>query len=115
MVAEASTILDIIPAFYRSQKKLLASSCSNQVLVPWIQGIINHLYWVAAIGQGDEELAVSIWRGSFNHVCDEHDSHDGPYNKCLNDHLEGREWMRSSREYRCHYCCKRHRHSSIAA
>ncbi|XP_037498631.2 uncharacterized protein LOC119372223 [Rhipicephalus sanguineus] len=75
------------------KKKLLAASRKHRVLSPWIQSIINHLYWVAAMGQGDGDLVVSMWRSLLNHVCDKHDGHDGPYKKCLHDQLEDREWM----------------------
>ncbi|XP_049270225.1 uncharacterized protein LOC125756199 [Rhipicephalus sanguineus] len=75
------------------KKKLLAASRRHRVLSPWIQSIINHLYWVAAMGQGDGDLVVSMWRSLLNHVCDKHDGHDGPYEKCLHDQLEDREWL----------------------
>ncbi|KAH7934292.1 hypothetical protein HPB49_024488 [Dermacentor silvarum] len=77
-----------------SEKKLLAASRTHQVITPWIQSILNHLYWVAAMGQGDGELVISMWRSLLNHVCNKHDGHDGPYKKCLHDSLDDREWLR---------------------
>ncbi|KAL1434625.1 hypothetical protein MTO96_011490 [Rhipicephalus appendiculatus] len=77
------------------KKKLLAASRKHRVLSPWIRSIINHLYWVAAMGQGDGDLVVSMWRSLLNQVCDKHDGHDGPYEKCLHEQLEDREWMNS--------------------
>ncbi|KAH7933130.1 hypothetical protein HPB49_008909 [Dermacentor silvarum] len=76
------------------KKKLLAASRTHQVITPWIQSILNHLYWVAAMGQGDGELVISMWRSLLNHVCNKHDGHDGPYKKCLHDSLDDREWLR---------------------
>ncbi|XP_037565470.2 uncharacterized protein LOC119445217 [Dermacentor silvarum] len=78
----------------RSEKKLLAASRTHQVITPSIQSILNHLYWVAAMGQGDRELVTSMWRSLLNHVCNKHDGHDGPYKKCLHDSLDDREWLR---------------------
>nr|XP_037283407.1 uncharacterized protein LOC119176298 isoform X1 [Rhipicephalus microplus] len=78
------------------KKKLLAASRKHRVISPWIQSIINHLYWVAAMGQGNGDLLISMWRSLLNHVCDKHDGHDGSYTKCLHDHLEDRQWMNST-------------------
>ncbi|KAH7954948.1 hypothetical protein HPB49_023108 [Dermacentor silvarum] len=46
-----------LAATLRSEKKLLAASRTHQVVSPWIQSILNHLYWVAAMGQGDASPA----------------------------------------------------------
>ncbi|KAH6921105.1 hypothetical protein HPB50_027906 [Hyalomma asiaticum] len=78
------------------KKKLFAASRKHKVLSVWTQGIINHLYWVAAMGQGDGELVSSMWRRLLRHVCNRHDGHDGPYTKCLHDQLEDREWITPS-------------------
>ncbi|KAH7940575.1 hypothetical protein HPB49_002125 [Dermacentor silvarum] len=80
------------------KKKLLAASRTHQVITPWIQSILNHLYLVAAMGQGDGELVISMWRSLLNHVCNKHDGHDGPYKKCLHDSLDDREWLRPGQE-----------------
>ncbi|KAH6926479.1 hypothetical protein HPB50_018739 [Hyalomma asiaticum] len=40
------------------KKKLLAASRKHKELFVWTQGIINHLFWVAAMGQGDGESDI---------------------------------------------------------
>lgn len=60
----------------------------------WIQPIGNHLYWLAATGQGDSELILSMWKSILNHVCDVHTGHDGPFAECLHEPLENRQWIK---------------------
>ncbi|XP_049527861.1 uncharacterized protein LOC119462406 isoform X2 [Dermacentor silvarum] len=59
----------------------------------WIHSIINHLYWVAAMGQGDGDLIVSMWKSLVNHICDQHHGHERPFTECLHGPLEDRAWM----------------------
>lgn len=77
------------------KKKLKAAAKSKgcESIKPWIQSITNHLYWVAAMGQGDEELTLSMWRSLLNHICNIHHGHEGPYTECLHGPLEDRDWM----------------------
>ncbi|KAH9359501.1 hypothetical protein HPB48_012200 [Haemaphysalis longicornis] len=76
------------------KKKLHAASKRHGVLECWIQPIGNHLYWVAAMGQGDSELILSMWKSILNHVCDVHAGHDGPFAECLHEPLEDRQWIK---------------------
>lgn len=77
------------------QKKLRAA-CKSQgcaLIQPWIQCISNHLYFVAAMAEGDAELIISMWRSLLEHICDKHDGHEGPFTECLHEPLGERLWM----------------------
>ncbi|XP_077561432.1 uncharacterized protein LOC144177721 isoform X2 [Haemaphysalis longicornis] len=77
------------------QKKLRAA-CKSQscaLIQPWVQCITNHLYFVAAMAEGDAELIISMWRSLLNHICDKHDGHEGPFAECLHEPLGERLWM----------------------
>ncbi|XP_077548060.1 uncharacterized protein LOC144160755 [Haemaphysalis longicornis] len=77
------------------QKKLRAA-CKSQscaLIQPWMQCITNHLYFVAAMAEGDAELIISMWRSLLNHICDKHDGHEGPFAECLHEPLGERLWM----------------------
>ncbi|XP_037519793.1 uncharacterized protein LOC119396590 [Rhipicephalus sanguineus] len=53
------------------------------------------------MGQGDEELTLSMWRSLLNHICNIHHGHEGPYTECLHGPLEDRDWMsRDSQAFR---------------
>ncbi|KAH9372204.1 hypothetical protein HPB48_019215 [Haemaphysalis longicornis] len=82
------------------KKKLRAASKRHAVLECWIQPIANHLYWVAAMAQGDSELILSMWKSILNNVCDVHTGHDGPFAECLHEPLEDRQWIKPSL-----FCC----------
>ncbi|XP_077505279.1 uncharacterized protein LOC144115024 isoform X2 [Amblyomma americanum] len=59
-----------------------------------IVSIIGHLYWVAAMGRGDGDLVASMWNSLLNHVCNKHNGHEGPYQRCIDGPLEKRQWMK---------------------
>lgn len=59
----------------------------------WIQHITNHLYYVAALSEGDGDLIISMWRSLLNHICNVHEGHEGPFTVCPHEPLEGRDWM----------------------
>ncbi|KAH9376207.1 hypothetical protein HPB48_004233 [Haemaphysalis longicornis] len=84
-------------ASFGIQKKLRAA-CKSQscaLIQPWMQCITNHLYFVAAMAEGDAELIMSMWRSLLNHICDKHDGHEGPFAECLHEPLGERLWMTS--------------------
>ncbi|XP_077518731.1 uncharacterized protein LOC144128843 isoform X2 [Amblyomma americanum] len=86
------------------KKKLQACCRIHTFLEGWIVSIIDHLYWVAAMGRGDGDLVVSMWNSLLN-VCNKHNGHEGPYQKCIHGPLEKRLWMkqnskRPSKSYR---------------
>ncbi|XP_049525452.1 uncharacterized protein LOC125946402 isoform X2 [Dermacentor silvarum] len=59
----------------------------------WIDSIINHLYWVAAMGLGDGDLIVSMWKSLVNRICDQRHGHEGSFTECLHGPFEDRAWM----------------------
>ncbi|KAL1457360.1 hypothetical protein MTO96_027682 [Rhipicephalus appendiculatus] len=76
------------------QKKLVAASkARNSVIRLWIRSIVKHLYFVAAAGEGDWNLMVSMWRSLLNHICNKHTNHEGPFTDCLHEPLVGKAWM----------------------
>lgn len=85
-----------MPFYVGLRKKLRAAAKLRNcgLIQKWTQSIINHLYWVAATGEGDEELMVSMWKSLLNHICDQHHGHEGPYSECIHGPLEDRAWMR---------------------
>ncbi|XP_077549571.1 uncharacterized protein LOC144162784 isoform X1 [Haemaphysalis longicornis] len=78
----------------KKKLKLAAKSKGCSSIQLWIEAIKNHLYWTAAMGDGDGELILSIWGSLLNHVCNKHVGHQGPFSECLHEPLEDRQWMR---------------------
>ncbi|KAH9364189.1 hypothetical protein HPB48_006285 [Haemaphysalis longicornis] len=78
----------------KKKLKLAAKSKGCSSIQLWIEAIKNHLYWTAAMGDGDGELILSIWGSLLNHVCNKHVGHPGPFSECLHEPLEDRQWMR---------------------
>ncbi|KAG0420106.1 hypothetical protein HPB47_003672 [Ixodes persulcatus] len=77
------------------KKKLQAASrkSESRELQVWVQPIANHLYYCAALGNGNGPLLVSMWLSLLNHVVDKHDGHDGPFSECLHQPLSDRAWL----------------------
>ncbi|XP_064468755.1 uncharacterized protein LOC135383046 isoform X1 [Ornithodoros turicata] len=78
------------------KKKLEAAANSRAcaALKPWVQHICNHLYWCSGNSEGNTEFLLSMWRSLTRHVINIHDSHDGPYNRCLHGDLgDRRPWL----------------------
>ncbi|KAG0444357.1 hypothetical protein HPB47_013884 [Ixodes persulcatus] len=77
------------------KKKLQAASrkSESRELQVWVQPITNHLYYCAALGDGNGPLLVSMWLSLLNHVFDKHDGHDGPFSECLHQPLSDRAWL----------------------
>ncbi|XP_037529185.1 uncharacterized protein LOC119406518 [Rhipicephalus sanguineus] len=74
--------------------KSLRKSKGCTIIGKWIKSIVNHLYFVAAAGNGDGDLIVSMWRSMLNHICNQHVGHQRPFTACLHGPLEDREWMK---------------------
>ncbi|XP_049522109.1 uncharacterized protein LOC119450703 isoform X2 [Dermacentor silvarum] len=76
-------------------KKLSIASkhrnCGSILL--WSRSIINHLYFVAAASHGDGDLIVSMWRSVLNHICNQHNGHEGPFTDCVHGPLRNKKWM----------------------
>lgn len=61
----------------------------------WIQGIINHVYWIANNSKSKEER-VAKWTSITNHICNIHEGHSKAFPKCLHDEIspgETRVWI----------------------
>ncbi|KAH9382534.1 hypothetical protein HPB48_021248 [Haemaphysalis longicornis] len=72
------------------------ATCKSQscaLIQPLMQCITNHLYFVASMADGDEELILSMLRSLLSHICDKHDGHEGPFAECLQEPLGERLWM----------------------
>ena len=54
---------------------------------PWINSIINHLYWCAADSENSSpEMIVARWKSVCNHIVNKHKGHDDPlFPQCLHD------------------------------
>ncbi len=63
----------------------------------WRKSIVNHVYYVAATGQGDEDLLEAMWLSVANHVRDVHEHPTPLYPMCDHPHLIGqdreKEWL----------------------
>ncbi|KAH9373992.1 hypothetical protein HPB48_018762 [Haemaphysalis longicornis] len=89
----------------KKKLKLAAKSKGCSSIQLWIEAIKNHLYWTAAMGDGDGELILSIWGSLLNHVCNKHVGHQGPFSECLHEPLEDRQWMRPGESLHCNNLC----------
>lgn len=74
-------------------KKLLAickdKDCED--LKPWLQSIINHVYWAAAsTPPGEGDLVVAKWKSVERHVMNIHKNHGDLFPACTHDKLRGR-------------------------
>ncbi|KAH7953890.1 hypothetical protein HPB49_013708 [Dermacentor silvarum] len=74
-------------------KKLSIASehrnCGSMLL--WSRSIMNHLYFVAAASHGDGDLIV--WLSLLNHICNQHNGHEGPFTNCVHGPLDNKKWM----------------------
>ncbi|KAG0425875.1 hypothetical protein HPB47_026985 [Ixodes persulcatus] len=79
----------------KGTKKLPAASRSGPCkdLEVWVQQVNNHLYYCAALGEGNGPLLVSMWMSLLNHVINKHDGYDGPYHECMHQPLSDRAWL----------------------
>ncbi|XP_064469632.1 uncharacterized protein LOC135384356 [Ornithodoros turicata] len=77
------------------KKKLAAASKAKgcNTLDLWIQSTTNHLYWCAAVGEGDCTLIEDMWASNANHVANIHEGHGGIYPQCLHDELDDHAWL----------------------
>lgn len=99
-----STILHLYDIWHVAKavgKKLEAAAklrdCED--IRPWIQSIVNHLYWSAVTSNpGQGELIVAKWSSVINHVINKHKHNNVLFPECLHGVLEGREsrkkWIR---------------------
>ena len=63
-----------------------------QDIRPWIQSIVNHLYWSAiSTTPGEGEVIVAKWASVINHVMNIHKHNNPHFSSCMHGQLEGRE------------------------
>ncbi|CAN7944942.1 unnamed protein product [Ixodes pacificus] len=67
------------------------AGCS--VLDIWIQPASNHLFWCAALSDGNQELLLDMWKSVQTHVANKHTDHPGLYTHCAHEDLGEREWL----------------------
>ena len=75
-------------------KKLMAVSQANSCtdLKPWIQSIVNHMYWCASSSQPRQsELMLQKWLSVEAHIQNVHSGHGELFPNCAHGPLEGRE------------------------
>ena len=71
-------------------KKLKSAAKLNDCedIQPWIQSIINHLYWSAVSTEpGQGELIVAKWSSVVNHVINKHNHSNKLFSKCAHEEL----------------------------
>lgn len=88
--------LTVLALYCSGIRKKLRAACKTQSCAQiqgWVQGITNHVYFVAAMAEGGAELVVSMWNSLLNHICNQHDGHEGPFSECLHEPLGDRDWM----------------------
>lgn len=61
---------------------------------PWIKGIVNHTYWVAASSGDNGQLKLEKWKSISNHIINVHNHDSEIYPECEHGELEPRDWMR---------------------
>ena len=85
------------PLFLGVRKKLeaLAKERDCGDLQPWIQSIINHLYWSAVSSRDDPKGTIlAKWQSITNHICDIHSGHHELFPRCLHKNIE-RNWLKN--------------------
>ena len=60
---------------------------------PWIKGIVNHTYWVAASCGEDRTLKVAKWKSVTNHIINKHVHDSELFSRCEHEELEERAWL----------------------
>ncbi|CAN7941119.1 unnamed protein product [Ixodes hexagonus] len=98
MRTEEPTIRHYFDGWHISKgiKKKLAAQTKRAgcgVLEVWIQPASNHLFWCAALCDGNQDLLVDMWRSIQAHVTNIHEGHPGLYTHCAHDDLGDRQWL----------------------
>ena len=64
-------VRSITKKFFKAAKEK-----GSEILLSWIKGIRNHLYWCATSTKGFGEMILAKWRSFKNHVADRHEGHN---------------------------------------
>ncbi len=80
-------------------KKMLKAGKEKgcEVIMQWITGVRNHLYWCAtSTKEGFGNMISAKWKSFTNHVANRHQGHaNSLYPNCAHEELEvSREWIR---------------------
>ena len=99
MRPETNHFYDIWHVARSITKKLLKAGKENgcEILLHWIKGIRNHLYWCAtSTKEGFEDMILAKWRSFKNHIANRHEGHaSNLFPKCAHAELETpREWIK---------------------
>ena len=76
-------------------KKLeaLAKNKGCEEIRPWIQSIVNHMYWSAvSTEEGNGAMIVSKWISVINHITNRQTHGDHLFPKCIHGPLDDTEW-----------------------
>ncbi|XP_042149477.1 uncharacterized protein LOC121047753 [Ixodes scapularis] len=98
MRTEEPTIRHYFDGWHISKgiKKKLAAQAKRagcSVLEVWIQPASNHLFWCAALSDGNQELLLDMWKSVQYHVANKHADHPGLYTHCAHEDIGEREWL----------------------
>lgn len=86
----------------RKKLQSIAKEKDCEVLQPWINSIVNHLYWCVVSSPPDSpNLILAKWKSVLNHVLNKHRGHDDVlFPKCAHARLTGRQakkkWLKPS-------------------
>lgn len=61
---------------------------------PWIKGIVNHTYWVAASSGDNGQLKLDKCKSISNHIINVHNHDSEFFPECEHGEHEPRDWMR---------------------
>lgn len=75
----------------------IAKKSGCEVVGLWRKSIVNHVYYVAATSEGDEDLVEAMWMSLPNHMQDIHEHENPLYPMCGHPHLRdeerNKEWL----------------------
>ncbi|KAM7286362.1 uncharacterized protein ISCGN_030184 [Ixodes scapularis] len=65
----------------------------NKDLKRWMEKVTNHVYWCAAIGNGDGQVVLDAWKTITRHIINVHDGHEGSISRCMHGPLHNKLWL----------------------
>lgn len=75
----------------------VAKKSGCEVAGLWRKSIVNHVYYVAATAQGDEDLLEAMWTSLGNHIQNVHEHDSDLYEMCghppLIEEDRTKEWL----------------------
>lgn len=58
-----------------------------------MEKVTNHVYWCAAIGNGDGQVVLDAWKTITRHIINVHDGHEGSISRCMHGPLHNKLWL----------------------